>query len=210
MGQSMRFISEESSFVLKMWVWFVLVVTTLSFGGIIGLVWWVIVPFSIVLYFLLRGKKGRILNHFEIMDHPSCPQTISFYIQDALILLWSVQFQLKPPTSHLETLSSHFQQKGLEKIDMVVLASGGGGAEIFYQREFRKEKLESQVILTDLFPNVDRWRVMEEICSNQKITHLPRPVDALDCDVKWFFFSFFLVEEGMVPNFFSLISIFLK
>jgi len=124
--------------------------------------------------------QKRILTWFEICDQSWCPEFIVNCSQDMLMNFHFIFAYIFPicdePTDIIASIMNYC---GVTNV--IGLCSGGGGNEVFNFLRLKKkvDNLDS-IILTDLRPNVNRWKLLVDEYDNNKniIKYCSKPVDA--------------------------------
>eukprot|EP01013_Petalomonas_cantuscygni_P009942 TRINITY_DN22881_c0_g1_i1.p1 TRINITY_DN22881_c0_g1~~TRINITY_DN22881_c0_g1_i1.p1 ORF type:complete len:351 (-),score=34.56 TRINITY_DN22881_c0_g1_i1:260-1312(-) len=120
--------------------------------------------------------RRRVVEWFEIMDQSWCPQYFANLVQDVLHIQWFVA--LRSNGLHPAFLIA------LQRADptrLIAIAAGGGGPEPFLVQHLsavREPRPPVALILTDLVPNIPRWRKLITAHPTLPISYLPTPADA--------------------------------
>jgi len=169
-------------------------------------------PFCYILN--LFHPKKRLVTWYEIHDLDWCPTIFCHCIQDMLTNYHFCLHYIFPrpandindPTNILSTVV-----KNCNVTKIIALCSGGGGNEVFnFLRLKEKVNHLDSIILTDLKPNVNRWKTLINDFNDQgkHIKYSTTPVDATNVPKKlgglrWLSCCFHHFEEDLCIRIFQ-------
>jgi hypothetical protein len=126
---------------------------------------------------------GRI-HFYELHELDWFPHLLRRYVTDTLRFFWEFRIPLLQPQSAADVAADELARAmAARRTNSIVdVCSGGGGPVDAIQQRLVDRGVDARFTLTDLFPNVEAYRMLH--ARNRAIGFISEPVDATNCDLR--------------------------